>query len=159
MHGAYCALRAFHDSTMKSLTLFQLRDNRKYTTFVPTTTGPVAVEFRPIIMFGRVDNSIYATNNSEVIEGLKKHREYGSMFYIKEVGKETDGEVKSVAPITPESSLSNPAETIYEDSVTSAATATLWLQKTHGEVFASSKVADMKIEAARKYNTLFPNWK
>lgn len=159
MHGAYCALRAFLSFTMKSLTLFQLRDNRKYTTFVSTTTGLVAVEFRPVIMFGRVDNSIYATNNSEVIEALKKHREYGSMFYIKEEGKETTAEVKSTASITPENSLSNPTEAIYEDSVTSAATATLWLQKTHGEVFESTKVADMKIEAAKKYNTIFPNWK
>lgn len=144
---------------MKSLTLFQLRDNRKYTTFVKTSKGEVAINFCPVIKYGRVENSIFSTNNEEVIEQLKKHHWYGSLFSIKEEGKETTAEVKSTASITPENSLSNPTEAIYEDSVTSAATATLWLQKTHGEVFESTKVADMKIEAAKKYNTIFPNWK
>lgn len=118
----------------------------------------MVVEFLPAVYFGHIENATYSTNNPEIIEALKKSTDFGSLISIRE---QTEDVKVAETPIvaTPESSLSNPAEAIYEDSVTSAATATLWLQKTHGEVFSSSKVADMKIEAARKYNTIFPNWK
>lgn len=118
----------------------------------------MVVEFLPAVYFGHIENATYSTNNPEIIEALKKSTDFGSLISIREQTEDVKiAETPTVA--TPESSLSNPAEAIYEDSVTSAATATLWLQKTHGEVFSSSKVADMKIEAARKYNTIFPNWK
>lgn len=140
------------------MTTFVYAFPRKYVTIVETKKGSVVVEFLPAVYFGHIENATYSTNNPEIIEALKKSTDFGSLISIREQIEDVKvAEIPIVA--TPESSLSNPAEAIYEDSVTSAATATLWLQKTHGEVFASSKVADMKIEAARKYNTLFPNWK
>ena len=140
------------------MTTFIYAFPRKYVTFVETKKGSVVVEFSPAVYFGHIENATYSTNNPEIIEALKKSTDFGSLISIRE---QTEDVKVAETPIvaTPESSLSNPAEAIYEDSVTSAATATLWLQKTHGEVFSSSKVADMKIEAARKYNTIFPNWK
>ena len=140
------------------MTTFIYAFPRKYVTFVETKKGSVVVEFLPAVYFGHIENATYSTNNPEIIEALKKSTDFGSLISIRE---QTEDVKVAETPIvaTPESSLSNPAEAIYEDSVTSAATATLWLQKTHGEVFSSSKVADMKIEAARKYNTIFPNWK
>lgn len=140
------------------MTTFIYAFPRKYVTIVETKKGSVVVEFSPAVYFGHIENATYSTNNPEIIEALKKSTDFGSLISIRE---QTEGVKVAETPIaaTPESSLSNPAEAIYEDSVTSAATATLWLQKTHGEVFSSSKVADMKIEAARKYNTIFPNWK
>ena len=140
------------------MTTFIYAFPRKYVTIVETKKGSVVVEFSPAVYFGHIENATYSTNNPEIIEALKKSTDFGSLISICE---QTEDVKVAETPIvaTPESSLSNPAEAIYEDSVTSAATATLWLQKTHGEVFSSSKVADMKIEAARKYNTIFPNWK
>ena len=140
------------------MTTFIYAFPRKYVTIVETKKGSVVVEFSPAVYFGHIENATYSTNNPEIIEALKKSTDFGSLISIRE---QTEDVKVAETPIvaTPESSLSNPAEAIYEDSVTSAATATLWLQKTHGEVFSSSKVADMKIEAARKYNTIFPNWK
>lgn len=140
------------------MTTFIYAFPRKYVTIVDTKKGSVVVEFLPAVYFGHIENATYSTNNPEIIEALKKSTDFGSLISIRE---QTEDVKVAETPIvaTPESSLSNPAEAIYEDSVTSAATATLWLQKTHGEVFSSSKVADMKIEAARKYNTIFPNWK
>lgn len=140
------------------MTTFIYAFPRKYVTIVETKKGSVVVEFLPAVYFGHIENATYSTNNPEIIEALKKSTDFGSLISIRE---QTEDVKVAETPIvaTPESSLSNPSEAIYEDSVTSAATATLWLQKTHGEVFSSSKVADMKIEAARKYNTIFPNWK
>ena len=146
---------------MKSLTVFKLRHNRKYTTFVSTSKGTVRVCFEPVVMWGRIDNSIYATANEEVIEGLKKHREYGAIFYIAEEGKSEDQPI--IEPAEEKKSiedyLADPATAIKEESVTSAATAQLWLQKTHGEAFEATKVGDIKIEAARRFNVIFPNWR
>ena len=140
------------------MTTFIYAFPRKYVTVVETKKGSVVVEFLPAVYFGHIENATYSTNNPEIIEALKKSTDFGSLISIRE---QTEDVKVAETPIvaTPESSLSNPAEAIYEDSVTSAATAALWLQKAHGEVFSSSKVADMKIEAARKYNTIFPNWK
>ena len=140
------------------MTTFIYAFPRKYVTVVETKKGSVVVEFLPAVYFGHIENATYSTNNPEIIEALKKSTDFGSLISIRE---QTEDVKVAETPIvaTPESSLSNPAEAIYEDSVTSAATAALWLQKAHGEVFSSSKVADMKVEAARKYNTIFPNWK
>ena len=146
---------------MKSLTVFKLRHNRRYTTFVSTSKGTVRVCFEPVVMWGRIGNSIFATANEEVIEGLKKHREYGAIFYIAEEGKSEDQYTPELAEEKKgiEDYLSDPSSALREESVTSAATAQLWLQKTHGEAFNATKAADIKIEAAQRFNTIFPNWR
>lgn len=146
---------------MKSLTIFKLRHNRKYTTFIHTSKGMVRVCFEPVVMWGRIDNSIFATGDEEVIEGLKQHREYGALFYIHEAGKETvtAKKVEEGPSTDPRTYLNDPSIAIEEPSVTSVATAALWLQKTHGEVFNATKAVEVKIEAARRFNTLFPNWR
>lgn len=145
---------------MKTLTIFKLHSNRKYTTFVNTSKGDVCVRFEPVVMWGRVDDSIYGTNNEEIIEGLKQHPLYGSLIYIAEEGVEQDVQTPEVEiEKTPYDYLADPANAVKEESVTSASTAQLWLQKTHGEAFNATKVADIKVEAAQRFNTLFPNWR
>lgn len=145
---------------MKSLTIFKLRHNRKYTTFVATTSGSVRVTFEPVVLWGRIENSTFGTVDEEVIEALKRHRDYGALFYISEEGKEDAPKViETPAEGDVYSYLADPTNPILEESVTSAATANLWVQKTHGETFSAAKVADIKVEAARRFNTLFPNWK
>ena len=77
---------------MASTTIFRLRFNRNYTTFVKTSRGIVKVDFTPIVMFGRTENSQFGTADPEVIEGLKKHRDFGSLFFIEEEGKPAPAE-------------------------------------------------------------------
>lgn len=146
---------------MKTLTIFKLHSNRKYTTFVKTSHGEACVRFEPVVMWGRVDDSIYGTNNEEIIEGLKQHPLYGSLIYIAEEGVEQDAPTVIEVPAEGDvfSYLADPTNPIMEESVTSAATANLWVQKAHGETFSATKVADIKVEAARRFNTLFPNWR
>lgn len=73
---------------MVSTTIFRLRFNRNYTTFVKTSHGHVKVDFTPIVLLGRTENSQFGTADPEVVEGLKKHRDFGSLFYIEEEGRE-----------------------------------------------------------------------
>lgn len=141
------------------MTTFVYAFPRKYVTFVATKKGCKPVEFLPAVYFGRIENATFSTNDPDIIEALKKNPDFGSLISIREQKQHAEIEETPTAAPTPESVLANPDSVVYEESVTSAATATLWLQKTHGEVFSSSKVADMKIEVARKYNTIFPNWK
>ena len=145
---------------MKTLTVFKLNSNRKYATFVNTSKGEICVRFEPVVLYGRIENCIYGTNNEEIIEGLKQHPLYGSLIYIAEEGIEQDVQTPEVeTEKTPYDYLADPANAVKEESVTSASTAQLWLQKTHGEAFNATKVADIKVEAAQRFNTLFPNWR
>ena len=146
---------------MKTLTVFKLNSNRKYATFVNTSKGEICVRFEPVVLYGRIENCIYGTNNEEIIEGLKQHPLYGSLIYIAEEGVEQDAPKVIEVPAEGDvfSYLADPTNPIMEESVTSAATANLWVQKTHGETFSATKVADIKVEAARRFNTIFPNWK
>lgn len=145
---------------MKTLTIFKIHSNRKYTTFVSTSKGEVCVQFEPVVMWGHIDDCIYGTNNEEVIEGLKKSPLFGSFIYIAKEGIEQDVQTTEVeVEKTPYDYLADPANAVKEELVTSVGTAQLWLQKTHGETFNATKAADIKNEAAMRFNTLFPNWR
>lgn len=145
---------------MKSVTIFASRQARRYSTYVETSKGLVRVEFDPVVMWGRIVESIYATEKEEVVEALKKHPHYGVVFNIRKEGEVDDAPVEKVAPSNnPKDYLAKDKPVIEEETVTSAATASLWLQKEKGEVFESTKVAEMKIEAAKKWNIIFKNWK
>lgn len=147
---------------MKSVTIFRLRHNRKYTTHVETkTNGRVRVCFEPVVYFGRVERSMFSTNDEEVIEGLKKHREYGSIFHVEEEGVDeakTSPAAAASDAIDLRALLQDPGNAVEEPTVTSAQMANNWLQKHYGKVFEATRVRDMKIEAATKYNVIFVNW-
>lgn len=153
---------------MKSLTIFQLSHNRKYTTFAETSHGMQKVQFEPVVGFGYIKNSIFSTNDEEVIDALKKHREYGSLFSIQEEGRESDlpRTTSTVAYPTsrPEetsdlrSLLPDPEHVIEEPSVTSVQMANNWLQRNHNCVFEATRAKDIRIEAAKRYNVIFTNW-
>lgn len=80
---------------MVSTTIFRLRFNRNYTTFVKTSHGHVRVDFTPIVLLGRTENSQFGTADPEVVEALKKHRDFGSLFYIEEEGREVPAKAAS----------------------------------------------------------------
>lgn len=140
------------------MTIFRLRHNRKYTTFVNTGHGFIRVEFEPIVLFSRVENSIYSTSDDEVIAALKSRCEFGSLFYVEE-----DGQVmvsKAIDPVGP-SKVEDPTDDnkIHDKSVTSKNKAIAFLLDKFGETFASTaNIEAMKKEALEKYNVVFDSW-
>ena len=142
------------------MTTFGYACQGRYVITIKTSKGEVRVEFIPEVMYGKVIGSKYYTNDPEVVAALKKHPCFGGLIYIIEEGKEEAATVEEVAPSNnPKDYLAKDKPVIEEETVTSAATASLWLQKEKGEVFESTKVAEMKIEAAKKWNIIFKNWK
>lgn len=106
---------------MVSTTIFRLRFNRNYTTFVKTSHGHVRVDFTPIVLLGRTENSQFGTADPEVVEALKKHRDFGSLFFIEEEGKSAPAEKKAKAAKKAEAG-SAPVETdANTDAETNAA--------------------------------------
>ena len=154
---------------MASTTIFRLRFNRNYTTFVKTGRGIVKVDFSPIVMFGRTENSQFGTADPEVVEALKKHRDFGSLFFIEEdkegieargigntdvaTGTKTDKEE------APDSETGTEDNLTHEKSVTSKNKAIAYLLEKHGATFSqTSDIAAMKEEARNVYNIVFDNW-
>lgn len=153
---------------MASTTIFRLRFNRNYTTFVKTGRGIVKVDFTPIVLFGRTENSQFGTADPEVVEGLKKHRDFGSLFFIEEEGNpapavaEADAaEGAGTETDKEEAGGSGPEDSLmHEKSVTSKNKAIAYLLEKHGATFAqTADIAAMKEEARSVYNLVFDNWR
>lgn len=153
---------------MASTTIFRLRFNRNYTTFVKTGRGIVKVDFTPIVLFGRTENSQFGTADPEVVEGLKKHRDFGSLFFIEEEGNPAPAAAEAAAAEgagtetdKEEAGGSGPEDSLmHEKSVTSKNKAIAYLLEKHGATFAqTADIAAMKEEARSVYNLVFDNWK
>ena len=148
---------------MASTTIFRLRFNRNYTTFVKTGRGIVKVDFSPIVMFGRTENSQFGTADPEVVEALKKHRDFGSLFFIEEEGKtipDKEGiEARGIGNTDVASETGTEDNLTHEKSVTSKNKAIAYLLEKHGATFSqTSDIAAMKEEARNVYNIVFDNW-
>ena len=153
---------------MASTTIFRLRFNRNYTTFVKTGRGIVKVDFTPIVLFGRTENSQFGTADPEVVEGLKKHRDFGSLFFIEEEGNPAPAAAEAAAAEgagtetdKEEAGGSGPEDSLmHEKSVTSKNKAIAYLLEKHGATFAqTADIAAMKEGARSVYNLVFDNWK
>ena len=130
------------------------------TTTVKRADGSlVIIDFKAPILFGNVGKSRYTTSDKEVIECLKKHPSFGSLFYLE---KETEPKVEKVVEPTGvvdyRTLCKNPDNIVEEFSVVDVATAQNWCQRVHGAVFRGRKAETIKTEAAEKYNTVFPNF-
>ena len=162
---------------MASTTIFRLRFNRNYTTFVKTGRGIVKVDFTPIVLFGRTENSQFGTADPEVVKGLKKHRDFGSLFFIEEEGNPAPAAANAAAEADAaeadaaegagtetdkeEAGGSGPEDSLmHEKSVTSKNKAIAYLLEKHGATFAqTADIAAMQEEARSVYNLVFDNWK
>ena len=157
---------------MASTTIFRLRFNRNYTTFGKTGRGIVKVDFTPIVLFGRTENSQFGTADPEVVKGLKKHRDFGSLYFIEEEGNPAPAAANAAAEADAaegagtetdkeEAGGSGPEDSLmHEKSVTSKNKAIAYLLEKHGATFAqTADIAAMKEEARSVYNLVFDNWK
>lgn len=141
------------------MTTFAIDDHRNLTLSIKVNGRTRWVTFTFPVLYGNRGISTFSTNDPNLIEALKKHKEFGTLFYIK------DGEPDVPTPnvVTQESKaieddLTDPENAIIVDSVTTKGMAVAYIQGMFGESFTATTVEDMKREAAKKWNVLFPKW-
>lgn len=121
----------------------------------------VTITFDPPVLNGIVGRATYSTSDEELISLIKNSRHFNSTIFLlseweEAVPTETEDRENTAKDYT---ALCTDAENIIEEpSVVDVATAQNWLQSTHSAVFTARKAETIKIEAAKKYNTIFPNW-
>lgn len=141
------------------MTTFAIDDHRNLTLSIKVNGRTRWVTFTFPVLYGNRGISTFSTNDPNLIEALKKHKEFGTLFYIK------DGEpdvptpnVVTQEPKSIEDDLTDPENAIIVDSVTTKGMAVAYIQGMFGESFTATTVEDMKREAAKKWNVLFPKW-
>lgn len=118
------------------------------------------VTFTFPVIYGNRGNSTFTTSDPKLIEALKKHKDFGTLFHLEE---ETDIADYTVVESRPaergiEEELKDSASAIIVESVTTKGMAAAYIQGMYGESFTATSVEEMKREAARKWNILFPKW-
>ena len=143
------------------MTIFTTRSNQGLYIHLYLPKRQVRVIFTPVVMFGNTSHARYITSDKEIIEALKKHRDFNCFFFVeKEIEDEvTAPTIEQEQPkVVDYKELCKDKENIVEElSVVDLATAQNWCQRTHGTVFRARKAETIKQEAAEKYNTIFPN--
>ena len=146
---------------MGTLRIFTLKSSAKLRLVLQLDNGErVPVRFEPVVMFGRVEPSIYTTAREEVAKKIMERHDFNTFIFLKEEVVETEQateEPKSELDKL-KGMLSDPENAIYEDTVTSVQAANHWLQMTQKTVFVAKNPTAVKMEAAKKYNTIFTNW-
>lgn len=141
------------------MTTFAIDDHRNLTLSIKVNGRTRWVTFTFPVLYGNRGISTFSTNDPNLIEALKKHKEFGTLFYIKD--GEPDAPTPNVATQEPkaiEDDLTDPENAIIVDSVTTKGMAVAYIQGMFGESFTATTVEDMKREAAKKWNVLFPKW-
>lgn len=111
------------------------------------------------VIYGNKGVSTFSTDNADMVEALKKHPDYNVVFFLKEEAKAKNEAVAEEAkPKTIEDEVADPDNVIIVESVTTKGMAVAYIQGMYGESFTATTVEDMKREAAKKWNTLFPKW-
>jgi hypothetical protein len=113
------------------------------------------VSFMPSVLFGIKGESLYSTADEEITQALKNHKYYGVYFFLK---SEDAPVLINEEPKTIEDDLTDPENAIIVESVTTKGMAVAYIQGMYGESFTATSVEEMKREAAKKWNTLFPKW-
>lgn len=146
---------------MGILRIFTLKSSAKLRFVLQLDNGErVPVRFEPVVMFGRIEPSIYSTAREEVAKKIMERHDFGTFIFLKEevveveqAAEEPKSELDKLKAM-----LLDPENAIYEDTVTSVQAANHWLQMTQKAVFVAKNPTAVKMEAAKKYNTIFTNW-
>ena len=142
------------------MTTFAIDDHRNLTLSIKVNGRTRWVTFTFPVLYGNRGISTFSTNDPNLIEALKKHKEFGSLFYIKEAteeGKAIDARIADT-PKPIEDELKDPETAVYDETVTTKGMAVAYIQGNYDGVFTTSTVEEMKREAARKWNVIFKNW-
>lgn len=118
----------------------------------------VTVKFTPAALYGVKGESLFSTTDPALITALKKHKNFGVYYFVKEEsGVEAAREATEVVK-TIEDELLDPATAVYDETVTTKGMAVAYIQGNYDDVFTATTVEEMKREAARKWNVIFKNW-
>lgn len=141
------------------MTTFTIGDARNLTLSLKVNGRTRWVTFTFSVIYGNKGASTFSTNDKALIEALKAHPEFNSLFYIAE-SDETIEEDTFIgnAPKTIEDELRDPETAIYDETVTTKGMAVAYIQGNYDAIFTTSTVEEMKREAARKWNVIFKNW-
>lgn len=115
------------------------------------------VKFISSAMYGTKCESLFSAD-AELAKAMKEHPFYGTYYRVKEEPKETKAISEAYEVKTIEDELGDAENAIIVESVTTKGMAIAYIQGMYGESFTATTVEDMKREAARKWNTLFPKW-
>lgn len=116
------------------------------------------VKFTPAALYGVKGESLFSTSDAALIAALKKHKNFGVYYFIKEEGGVSAEEVVVEKVKTIEDELKDPATAVYDETVTTKGMAVTYIQGNYDDVFTATTVEEMKREAARKWNVIFKNW-
>lgn len=139
-------------------TVFTTRNSMTLTICLNVNGRMRMVTFAPPIFFGNVYESTFTTSNDDVIEAIKKHSSFGVKVFVKKeilspTTTNSESTVKSI-----EDELADLENATIVESVTTKGMAVAYIQGMYGESFTATTVEEMKREAAKKWNTLFPKW-
>jgi hypothetical protein len=140
---------------------FTTGDARNLTMAIKVNGRTRWVKFTFPVIYGNKGKSTFSTCDKALVDALKAHPEYGSLFYIMETIDEPnteDSDAYTTTAKTIEDELRDPANPIIVESVTTKGMAAAYIQGMYGESFTATSVEEMKREAARKWNILFPKW-
>jgi hypothetical protein len=145
------------------MTTFAIDDHRNLTLSIKVDGRTRWVSFSFPVIYGNRGNSTFSTSDPKLIEALKNHKEFGSLFYIKNDDAENaeineNGAIIHADNKAIEDDLTEPENAIIVESVTTKGMAVAYIQGMYGESFTATSVEEMKREAAKKWNTLFPKW-
>lgn len=141
------------------MTIFTTGDRRNLTLSLKVDGKTRWVSFTFPVIYGNRGESTFATADKALIDALKRHEQYGSLFYIKEGDVQTESAVEvAEGGKTIEDELKDPATAVYDETVTTKGMAVAYIQGNYDGVFTATTVEEMKREAARKWNVIFKNW-
>lgn len=118
----------------------------------------VNVNFIPSVLFGIRGESTFATRDKDLADAIKAHHYFGTYIFVKREIDEDSKVVEEVKTKTIEDDLIDAKNAIIVESVTTKAMAIAYIQGMYGESFTATSVEEMKREAAKRWNTLFPKW-
>lgn len=140
-------------------TIFTTHGIQQLTLLVQTGETTHKVVFTVPVVYGNMGKACFTTSNKDIINALKAHPMFNVFFFVKEEFPDECNEEEAVAMnITIEDELKDPATAVYNETVTTKGMAVAYIQGMYGESFTATSVEDMKREAARRWNTLFPKW-
>lgn len=116
------------------------------------------VKFIPSSLFGVKGESLFSTNDTSLIEAMKKHSYFNVYYFVKTEEVDAPKEEAKNAVKTIEDELRDPETAVYDETVTTKGMAVAYIQGNYDDVFTASTVEEMKREAARKWNVIFKNW-
>lgn len=118
------------------------------------------VTFTFPVIYGNRGNSTFTTSDPKLIEALKGHKDFGTLFHLEEGSDVADYTVVATHANerTIEDELKDSATAVYDETVTTKGMAVAYIQGNYDDIFTATTVEDMKREAARKWNVIFKNW-